>query len=152
MIIVSGCLLGIPCKYDGGTSLSKQVRAFVADKSYAMVCPETMAGLLVPRAPAEIVCGRVVNASGEDLTEVFRRGAERAWEVATEKAKERGEEITLAILKARSPSCGCGRIYDGTFAGVTTAGDGVFTALLKEKGIRVITEEEIDAYTEEERR
>lgn len=149
MIIVSGCLLGIPCKYNGGTNLSRKVKAFVADKSYVMVCPETMAGLPSPRPPAEIVAGKVKNAFGEDLTEVFQCGAQKAWNLASEKASERGEEITLAILKARSPSCGSGRIYDGTFAGVTTDGDGVFAALLKERGIRVITEEEIDSYLEE---
>ena len=85
------------------------------------------------------------------MTESFRLGAQKAWELASEKAKEKQEEITLAILKARSPSCGSGRIYDGTFAGVVTDGDGIFAALLKEKGIRVITEEELDAYMEEER-
>jgi len=150
MIIVSGCLLGIPCKYDGGTNLSKTVKGFLTDKSYAMVCPETMGGLTAPRPPAEIVGDKVINDQGEDVTEAFRLGAEKAWRLACERAEEKGEEITLAILKARSPSCGSGRVYDGTFAGVVTDGDGIFTALLKEKGIKVITEEELEDYLEEE--
>ncbi len=150
MIIVSGCLLGIPCKYDGGTNLSKTVKGYLTDKSYAMVCPETMGGLTAPRSPAEIVGDKVLNTEGEDVTEAFRIGAEKAWKLACERAEEKGEEITLAILKARSPSCGSGRIYDGTFAGVVTDGDGVFAALLKEKGIKVITEEELEAHMEEE--
>ena len=150
MIIVSGCLLGIPCKYDGGTNLSKQVKEFLTDRSYVMICPETMAGLSAPRPPAEIVGDKVLNREGKDVTEEFHRGAQKAWDLALEKAKEKGEEITLAVLKARSPSCGSNRIYDGTFAGVVTDGDGVFAALLKEKGIRVITEEEIEAYMKEE--
>ena len=151
MIIVSGCLLGIPCKYDGGTNLSKSVRKYLENKSYVMICPETMAGMTAPRPPAEIVGDKVFNREGLDVTESFRLGAQKAWELASEKSKEKQEEITLAILKARSPSCGSGRIYDGTFAGVVTDGDGIFAALLKEKGIRVITEEELDAYMEEER-
>ncbi len=150
MIIVSGCLLGIPCKYDGGTNLSKTVKEFLANRSYVMVCPETMAGLTAPRPPAEIVDGKVFDREGIEVTEAFFLGAQKAWDLASEKARERNEEITLAILKARSPSCGSGRIYDGTFAGVVTDGDGVFAALLKEKGIRVITEEELEAYIEEE--
>lgn len=151
MIIVSGCLLGIPCKYDGGTNLSKKVKEYLTDQSYVMVCPETMAGLSAPRPPAEIIGDKVFNKDGVDMTEFFRLGAQKAWELALEKAREKGEEITLAILKARSPSCGSDRIYDGTFAGVVTDGNGVFAALLKEKGIRVITEEEVGDYTEEER-
>ena len=150
MIIVSGCLLGIPCKYDGGTNLSKDVKEYLTDKSYAMVCPETMGGLSAPRPPAEIVGDRVINNQNEDVTEAFRLGAEKAWRLACERAEEKGEDITLAILKAGSPSCGSGRIYDGTFAGVVTDGDGIFAALLKEKGIKVITEDELEAYIEEE--
>ena len=89
MIIVSGCLLGIPCKYDGGTNLSKSVRKYLENKSYVMICPETMAGLTAPRPPAEIVGDKVVNREGVDVTESFRLGAQKAWELASEKAKEK---------------------------------------------------------------
>ena len=147
-ILISHCFLGEPCRYDGASRLDRQIiELHRAGHNLIPVCPEILGGLDVPRSPAELQPdGRVVTQDGQDVTAAYRAGAERVLKIARENG------CTLAILKARSPSCGCGRIYDGTFAGVTTAGDGVFTALLKEKGIRVITEEEIDAYTEEERR
>lgn len=142
MYIISGCLVGIPCKYNGGTNTVPSLKDFLKGKSYVSVCPETMGGLEAPRPPAEIQQGRVKNAFGEDLTEAFRKGAEKAYERAVKKAEEAGEELELAILKARSPSCGSGTVYDGTFSRVTVDGDGMFAALLKEKGIPVMTEEE----------
>ena len=142
MYIVSGCLLGIPCKYNGGTNTEPALKEYLADKSYVAVCPETMGGFSAPRPPSEIQNGRVRNELGEDVTERFRLGAEKAWKRACDKAQEVGEPLTAAILKARSPSCGAGIIYDGTFSRVTVAGDGIFAALLKEKGIPIYTEEE----------
>ena len=142
MYIVSGCLMGIPCKYNGGTNTVSVLLDYLKGKSYVTVCPETMGGLKAPRPPAEIRGDLVVNELGEDLTESFRLGAEKAYERARQKAEEAGEKLELAILKARSPSCGAGLIYDGTFSGTLTEGDGYFAALLMEKGIPVMTEEE----------
>ena len=142
MYIVSGCLLGIPCKYNGGTNTVSALKAYLRGKSYVSVCPETMGGLKAPRPPAEIQNGRVLDAAGRDLTEAFALGAKKAYERAGKKAEEAGETLDLAILKARSPSCGSCAVYDGTFTRRTVEGDGFFAALLKSKGIPVMTEEE----------
>ncbi len=101
------------------------------------VCPEQLGGLPTPREPAEIREGRVITKSGKDVTENFKRGAEEVLKIA----KMFG--IKEAVLKQGSPSCGCGRIYDGTFSGKIVEGDGVTVALLKRHGIKVITEEDL---------
>lgn len=142
MYIVSECLLGVPCKYNGGSNTVPALREYLEGKSYVAVCPETLGGLSAPRPPAEIQGSRVRNKFGEDVTESFRLGAEKAWQKACDTAQQAGEPLTLAILKARSPSCGSGAVYDGTFSHTTIRGDGIFAELLKEKGIPVMTEEE----------
>lgn len=151
MYVVSACLLGANCKYNGGNNDNEAVKDFCEGHKVLAVCPETEGGLKSPRPPAEQIrcpsdegCGsnadscviRVVNKNGEDLTEYFRRGAE----ICLKKVLDSGEPPEVAILKANSPSCGCGKIYDGTFTGTLTDGDGIFAALLKEHGIKVITE------------
>lgn len=144
MYIVSRCLLGEDCKYNGGNNFSRSVKDFLKDKEYCLVCPEVMGGLPVPRPPAEIQKdGTVINTEGADVTSNFVRGAEEAWKEALSAAVSE-DNIEGAILKAKSPSCGKGKIYDGTFSGVLTEGDGYFAALLRKKGIKVITEKEID--------
>ena len=143
MIVVSACLLGHNCRYDGGNSRRQNVIDFLEGQDYAAVCPETLGGLDVPRPPAELMEGRVVDREGKDVSAEFRRGAEAALENALAAAGEKGQDLELAILKARSPSCGCREIYDGTFSGTRTAGNGVFASLLTERGIPVISEEEV---------
>lgn len=143
MIIVSACLLGVNCKYNGENNDDETVKAYLKGKTYLAVCPEVSAGLAPPRPPSEIRDGRVYGKTGDDLTEAFHRGAEAVWEEAIRKAEELGEEIELAILKARSPSCGSGTIYDGTFTGRRVAGDGILADLLKKQGIPVISEEDM---------
>jgi uncharacterized protein YbbK (DUF523 family) len=101
------------------------------------ICPEQLGGLPTPREPAEIRGERVVTRSGKDVTENFKRGAKEVLKIA----KLYG--IKEAIMKQRSPSCGCGEIYDGTFSGKTIKGDGVTTTLLKKNGIKVISEKEL---------
>lgn len=133
-VIVSACLMGERCKWDGGTNHSPQVVSILHGLEIIAVCPEVAGGLTVPREPAEIRNGLVVRRDGLSVDEAFRRGAESCL------ARCCGKRITCAILKARSPSCGAGEIYDGSFSGKTTQGDGVFAALLKEKGIPVYTE------------
>jgi len=143
MIIVSACLTGKNCKYNGGNNDCPPVKACLEGQSWYCVCPETAGGLSAPRPPCEYQGDRVIDREGTDRTEAFEEGARKSLDAALREAKARGEEITLAILKARSPSCGCGQIYDGTFTGTLTEGDGCFTALLKEQGIPVLTEEDI---------
>ncbi len=138
MYIVSACLLGDNVKYNGGNNYTEAVEEFLKGKSFAAVCPEVTGGLSVPRHPCERLGDRIVNNIGEDVTEAFFEGARRCLENVLDKAGN--EEIEGAILKARSPSCGSGIIYDGTFSGVKIPGDGVFAELLKSKGIRVMTE------------
>lgn len=138
MYIVSACLLGDNVKYNGGNNYTEAVEEFLKGKSFVTVCPEVTGGLSVPRHPCERLGNRIVNNVGEDVTEAFFDGARRCLENVLDKAGN--EEIEGAVLKARSPSCGSGIIYDGTFSGVKIPGDGVFAELLKSKGIRVMTE------------
>lgn len=143
MYLISACLLGENCKYNGGNNYARWVEAYAAGHSHMPVCPEVYGGLPVPRPPAEISGNKVLNDRGEDWTRAFTKGAEQCCLLAEEEAERRGETIEGAILKTRSPSCGCGEIYDGTFTQTLTAGDGYLTRLLKEKKIKVITEKEI---------
>lgn len=143
MYIISACLLGVNCKYNGGNNYCKQVKQISENHNYISVCPEVAGGLSAPRITAEIRGNKVYQSDGKEVTEYFINGAEIDFKKAIRSAREAGEEIELAILKARSPSCGAGKIYDGTFSGSIINGDGVFAKLLKQNGIKVITEEEL---------
>lgn len=137
MILLSACLAGVPCRYDGGSKPVAELMALALRGEAVLVCPEVLGGLPTPRIPSERQPdGRVVNAAGEDVTVQYRLGAEKALEIC----KARG--CACAVLKARSPACGRGSIYDGSFTHTQTPGDGVFAALLRESGIPVLTEEE----------
>lgn len=142
MYIVSKCLLGENCKYNGGNNYTKWVLDFAKRNSYLSVCPEMIGNLPCPRVPAEIVGNKVVNKEGEDVTINFEDGAGIALHIAKLEAKARGEEIEGAILKANSPSCGRGQVYDGTFTGELVDGNGIFVQKLINEGIKVITEKE----------
>ena len=142
MYIVSACLLGQNCKYNGGNNRSEEVVEFCKTHKYVTVCPESAGKLPAPRPPAEKVGGRIVDKEGKDLTDAFLRGADISLKSCIEMARISGEEIEGAILKANSPSCGVGQIYDGTFSGTLTEGDGVFAGMLKRLGIEIITEKE----------
>ena len=142
-VVISACLLGVRCRYDGGDSQNQTAMRHKKTYQLIPVCPEESGGLPTPRPPAEIVGGdgndvldgtaKVMTDNGTDVTEAFLKGAHHALEVA------QSNGATHVILKARSPSCGCGDIYDGTFSGTLTSGDGVTTALLKRHGITVTT-------------
>ncbi len=132
MMIVSACLAGFPCRYDGKARPSTEIMELVKTGKAIPVCPEQLGGLPTPRPPCEIREGRVVDVTGADRTEAFRRGAQAVLELA----KTYG--ATQAVLQNRSPSCGSGWIYGGTFSKTLTAGDGVTARLLKENGIQVI--------------
>lgn len=148
---VSACLLGENCKYNGGSNYNEKVSEMCKGKRCIAICPETLGGLDIPRAPSEISGGTgkdvlegraaVVSREGTDVTRKFLHGAYGALEAVIEAAEE-GEEIA-AIMKANSPSCGSGAIYNGQFEGTLVSGDGVTAALFKSKGIKVLTELEI---------
>lgn len=137
-ILVSACLLGCPCRYDGNSKPNDAVLALLSQHTLIPVCPEQMGGLATPRPPAECTSGGVFTQTGVDVTVQYRRGAEEALRLT----KLYG--CTCAILKARSPSCGSGEIYDGSFSRNLISGDGVTAALLKENGIAVFREDEVD--------
>lgn len=137
MILVSACLLGENCKYNGGNNDNLYVRLYLKDKQYLAFCPEIAGGLESPRHPCERCRGRVINCEGEDLTDEFRDGAEQALELCREAGCE------LAVLKEGSPSCGVNWIYDGSFTHSRISGQGVTAQLLTENGIRCISEEDI---------
>lgn len=143
MYIVSKCLLGENCKYNGGNNRNEDVVAFCKTHPYLAVCPETAGGLPMPRPPAEYTApGRIEDRDGKDVTAFFEAGAESCLNRVIQQETE-GVRIEGAILKANSPSCGSGQIYDGTFSGVLTEGYGCFAAKLAARGITVISEKEI---------
>jgi len=145
MKIVSACLLGINCNYKGKSKLSQKLSDEFKNGSLYPICPEVLGNLGIPRPSAEIKGGtgldvlngkvKVINLDGKDVTKNFIEGAFEVLKIA--KAIDARE----AILKARSPSCGCGEIFDGTFSGNLINGDGITAALLKKNGIKVMTEE-----------
>jgi uncharacterized protein YbbK (DUF523 family) len=137
MIIVSACLADVHCRYDGGGKPCEAVIRLVAEGKAIPVCPEQLGGLPTPRLPAEIVKNKVIRKDGVEVTAEFERGAREALLLA------RLVGAKTAILKARSPSCGCGKIYDGTFSGKPVDGNGVFAELCKQNGMEVKTEEDI---------
>ena len=138
MILVSACLLGVNCQYNGESDLTKEFLEFLKDKGgFIAVCPEVLGGLAIPRDGAEIVNGKVKNVKGKDVTKEFLEGAEKVLKIAKE------NKVDLAILKAKSPSCGVGLIYDGTFSRKIIEGDGVTAALLRKNGIKVMTEKDL---------
>jgi len=139
-ILVSHCLLGEPCRYDG-RSVSVPALKQLEEAGYTLipVCPEVLGGLPTPRSPAELQPdGRVLSKAGEDVTQAYQEGARKALEVA------RVNGCTLAVLKCKSPSCGDRQIYDGTFTQNLIDGQGVAAKLLTQAGIRVLGEDEIN--------
>ena len=141
-ILVSACLLGEKCKYNGGDNYNEKLHALLEGHEVIPVCPEVAGGLGIPRIPCEIVGGKVMNAAGESKDREFRLGAEICLETA------RKEKIDLAILQSRSPSCGVREVYDGSFSGKLREGEGVFAALLRENGFRTVDVTEAPAFVE----
>ena len=137
MILVSACLCGVNCKYNGKNNLNEEMMELLKSGEALLICPEQMGGLTTPRKPSEI---KIVNdeikvymIDGTDVTDNYRRGAEEVLRLAKEL------NIKKAILRKKSPACGCGEIYDGTFSGTLTKGNGITAALLLENGIEVET-------------
>lgn len=137
MILISACLAGMNCRYDGKNNFSEKIKKLMKNENTILVCPEQLGGLSTPRIPAEIIEQRVINKDGFDVTEQFRKGAEETLKIA------KMYRCTKAILKQRSPSCGFGQIYDGSHSGRIVKGMGITAKLLVENGIEIVTEEEI---------
>lgn len=146
MILVSACLAGVNCTYRGDSNLRTPIETLTADKPVMLVCPEQLGGMCTPREPVEIIGGtgasvldgsaRIKSAAGTDVTDEYVRGAEETLKIA----KLCGAKC--AVLKSKSPSCGKGLIYDGTFSGKIIEGNGVTAELLIRNEIEVITDEE----------
>ena len=134
-IMVSACLLGRNCKYNGGNNLDEKVIAFLNGHEVIPVCPEEEAGLGIPRTPMEIVNGVLINKEGIIVDEPVRRAVARI--------VEEHPDVDLAILKSRSPTCGVKQVYDGTFSGVLVDGSGTLAQALKEAGIKVLDAEDV---------
>lgn len=135
--VVSACLAGECCRYDGKPQPNEMVMQLVAQGQALPLCPELLGALPVPRTPCERKQGGVFGVDGSDCSAAFVAGAEEA----LRQAKEQG--CTAAILKARSPSCGSGTIYDGTFSHRMVPGDGVFVELLRREGFAIFSEEHL---------
>jgi uncharacterized protein YbbK (DUF523 family) len=148
-ILISSCLLGFPVRYDGNGFLPKSeiIKTWLREERLIAYCPEVEGGLTVPRPAAELVGGdgqdviaqkaRVRSQVGEDLTESYLKGAEKALEIVQVK------DIQIAVLKSNSPACGFGKIYDGSFSGKLRPGEGVTAAILSRKGIKIFTENQL---------
>ena len=135
-IIVSACLLGICCRYDGKIKTDENICVLAKTDTLIPVCPEQLGGRPTPRLPVEIKNGRVVEKDGADHTDEFIKGAYEVLKIAKINC------VKNAVLKSNSPSCGFGKIYDGTFSGKLVDGNGVFAGMLSSMGIEVITEKE----------
>lgn len=139
-ILVSACLLGVHCRYNEKGVTDENVKIWMDRANLIPVCPEIFGGLSTPREPAERIGSRVVTVSGRDVTREYEKGAQETLALA----KLYG--CKYAVLKERSPSCGCGSIYDGTYSGTLTEGDGMTAELLKAEGIQVFGESQAAYY------
>ncbi|MNJ45902.1 hypothetical protein D3C77_410150 [compost metagenome] len=152
VILVSSCLAGMKVRYNGSDSLHDTIASWIQQGVAIPVCPELLGGFSTPREPAEIIGGtgedviagtaRVVSKSGQDVTEMYMDGAKQVLEMTQNLG------ITMVVLKEYSPSCGSQMIYDGTFGNHKIAGEGVTTALLRQAGIKVISESQLENTSE----
>ena len=142
-VLVSACLLGVSCRYDGRSKAYPMVEELCRRHEVVPVCPEQLGGLPTPRTPAERQGGRVVTKTGGDVTEQYLRGAAEAVRLAQLLG------CSVAVLKERSPSCGSGAVYDGTFTGTLTDGFGTAAEALRAAGIRVLGESQLAAFLAE---
>ena len=140
-VLVSACLVGENCKYNGKNNKNEKVLEYLKDKEIILVCPEVMGGLTTPRLKSEILASdnkTVINEKREDVTGYFVNGAKKALEKAID------NNVKVAILKERSPSCGSKKIYNGEFNGTVIGGNGIFARMLKENSIVVLSEEDFN--------
>lgn len=137
-VLISMCLCGINCRYDGKSTLLESLSNVDKLVNIIPICPEIIGGLPTPRAPVEIINGKAINNLGEDKTANFEKGANEVIKLVKQ------FNVKYAVLKENSPSCGVNYIYDGTFTGSKISGSGITTNLLKELGVNVYSENEID--------
>jgi len=137
-VLVSSCLYGETCRYDGKANYCDSIEKLKEFCNFIPSCAECLGGLSTPRTPCEIINGKVISKTGEDLTKAFVDGAKQVLKIAND------NNCTFALLKQRSPSCGNGLIYDGSFSGIVIPGDGVTSALLKKNGLKVFNETDVD--------
>ena len=139
-ILVSACLLGIPCRYDGRDNKIESLNLLQQQFDLIPICPEQLGGLSTPRCPCEIQGNKVMSKEGKDCTREFQKGAEKSLKLAKQ------WNIKTALLKAKSPSCGFGQIYDGSFSKKLITGNGLTAALLEKEGIQIFCETELDKF------
>lgn len=137
MYLISACLIGEHVRYDGKNNVHEVAKQLMDHNLAIPVCPEVLGGMTIPRIPSEIVGDNVRSKTGEDVTHFFMNGAKKTLDIAKK------NHVNIAILQARSPSCGSKQVYDGTFSGQLIEGQGITTSLLEQHGIHVIT---IDEY------
>ena len=137
-IAVSACLVGKNTKYNGKNNYNENVINYLKDKEYILICPEVTGGLPTPRQPSEIIKDKVINKKNEDVTFNFITGANKTIKLLL------SENVDTVILKSNSPSCGYGKIYDGTFLGNLIDGNGVFAELALKHNIKIYTEKDIE--------
>ena len=133
-ILVSACLLGVACRYDGKSKEVTRIRQLLKNHNLIPICPEQLGGLPTPRVPSERINNRVINKNSIDVTLEYQRGAEEALRIA------KIFDCSLAILKEKSPSCGCGKIYDGSFSKTLIDGNGTTAELFLKNNIKVLNE------------
>lgn len=139
-VLVSACLLGENCKYNGGNNYNTAVAEFVKGKEVLTICPEIMAGMGCPRTPIEIVDGVLMDRNGNNVDVAMREAVAKAMKLI------RKEDIKCAVLQSRSPTCGVNQVYDGSFSGKLIDGSGVFVRALKDAGYQVIDAEDVKKY------
>ena len=137
-ILVSACLLGENCKYNGGNNYAPAVAEFIKGREVLPVCPEMMAGMGCPRTPIEIVEGVLMDREGNNVDAPMRKAVADAMEFI------RKENVQCAILQSRSPTCGVNQVYDGSFSGRLVSGSGIFAQALKDAGYETIDAEDFD--------
>ena len=136
-ILVSACLLGENCKYNGGSNYNAAVAEFVKGKEVLAICPEMMAGMGCPRMPIEIVDGVLMDRDGNNMDAAMRKAVADAMELI------RKEDIQCAVLQSRSPTCGVNQVYDGSFSGKLVDGSGITANILMRNGFVVYGEDEL---------
>ncbi|ENZ01935.1 hypothetical protein HMPREF1092_01169 [Clostridium thermobutyricum] len=138
MILISACLCGVNCKYNGSNNYNEKIKEILEEYEYMLVCPEQLGGLTTPRKPAEIIKDKVIDNEGKDVTINFEKGALETLKIA------QLTNTKYALLKEGSPSCGSNFIYDGNFNGTKILGEGLTAKLLKKNGIKIFSENEIE--------
>lgn len=136
-ILISACLAGVNCKYNGKNNENKKIIELIKNKDVILICPEQLGGLKTPRTPAERIKDKVITNDNIDVTKEYQKGAEEVLNLVKK------FNIKTAILKSKSPSCGKGKIYDGSFSNTLIYGNGITTELLEKNGIKVISSDEL---------